>query len=232
MTILCNVLHVCININIVGKKLNYRRLIWNRVWIRVRFYILNPFLQLGRVPSSLLTSTSATPLPFFTIASVLSYISTTRIPRSSPFPPPSPTTAFPSTGFALYCDNPIWNSVIGEYEFDVGRLSFSSFDSLEEHKSHDIVIKFNDLQAELKVPSSSVPYEKLIKNCCVSLEIADSLVCSAWYTSCEYNLVHHIKKMINDQYIKPFAETFKSMISLCVKLEDFDGAYSMIRDLD
>ncbi|KAI3522133.1 hypothetical protein L1887_11612 [Cichorium endivia] len=34
------------------------------------------------------------PLPFFTIASVISYISTTRIPRSSPFPPPSTTTAY------------------------------------------------------------------------------------------------------------------------------------------
>ncbi|KAI3521898.1 hypothetical protein L1887_11374 [Cichorium endivia] len=36
----------------------------------------HPFLQLGRTSSSLLTSTSATPLLFFTIASVLSYIST------------------------------------------------------------------------------------------------------------------------------------------------------------
>ncbi|CAH1425978.1 protein ALP1-like [Lactuca sativa] len=43
-------------------------------------------------PSSLLTSTSAAPLLFFTIASVLSYISTTRKPRSSPSPPPSPST--------------------------------------------------------------------------------------------------------------------------------------------
>ncbi|KAI3508538.1 hypothetical protein L1887_23546 [Cichorium endivia] len=122
----------------------------------------------------------------------------------------------------------------------------SSFNSLEEHKSHgllnieDIVIKFNDLQAELKVPSSSVPYEKLIKKCCVSLEVRLAIdlvesmfeeglnvrintfnsILTAWYTSCEYNLVHRIKKMINDHYIKPIAETFKSMISLCVKLKD------------
>ncbi|KAI3498339.1 hypothetical protein L1887_34111 [Cichorium endivia] len=44
------------------------------------------------------------PLPFFTIASVISYISTTRIPRSSPFPPPSTTTAYlEKVGCSMKC---------------------------------------------------------------------------------------------------------------------------------
>ncbi|MFS7979707.1 putative harbinger transposase-derived nuclease domain-containing protein [Helianthus anomalus] len=45
-------------------------------------------------PSSLLTSTSAAPLLFFTIASVLSFISTSRKPQP-PSPPPSPSSTSP-----------------------------------------------------------------------------------------------------------------------------------------
>ncbi|KAK9071158.1 hypothetical protein SSX86_009726 [Deinandra increscens subsp. villosa] len=59
-------------------------------------------------PSSLLTSTSAAPLLFFTIASVLSFISTSRKPRppSSPSPPPSPQ--FSVAAFRALSTERIW----------------------------------------------------------------------------------------------------------------------------
>nr|GEX02292.1 hypothetical protein [Tanacetum cinerariifolium] len=58
-------------------------------------------------PSSLLTSTSAAPLLFFTIASVLSYISTKKSPRTKPTSPTSPNH-FSVTAFRALSAEPVW----------------------------------------------------------------------------------------------------------------------------
>ncbi|XP_048327148.1 pentatricopeptide repeat-containing protein At4g21880, mitochondrial isoform X3 [Ziziphus jujuba] len=34
------------------------------------------------------------------------------------------------------------------------------------------------------------------------------------------------------QNLKPISETFRLMITLCVKIKDFDGAYGMLNDLE
>lgn len=124
--------------------------------------------------------------------------------------------------------------------------------SIPNLQAEDIVVKFKSLQAELKIASSSVAYGKLIKTCCDSLEVhlaidlVDSMledglvvpistvnsILTACHTSCDYNLVHRIYSMIIDHNIKSNADTFTVMISLCVKMKDFDGAYEMIKDAE
>ncbi|KAI3673777.1 hypothetical protein L6452_39907 [Arctium lappa] len=135
---------------------------------------------------------------------------------------------------------------------ELSNLIYSYAKSIPNIPVEDILVKFKNLQDELKVVSSSVSYEKLIKACCESLEVnlginlIDSMfedgltvrihmfnsLLTACYASCDYNLVHRIKSMIDDHNIKPNAETYRNMISLCVKMKDFDGAYGMIKDLE
>ncbi|KAJ9568091.1 hypothetical protein OSB04_004057 [Centaurea solstitialis] len=134
---------------------------------------------------------------------------------------------------------------------ELSNLIYSYAKSVPNIPIEDILVKFKNLQDELKVASSSVSYEKLIKTCCESLEVhlaidlIDSMLedgltvrpstfnslLTACYASCDYNLVHRIKSMIDDHNIKANAETYRNMISLCVKMKDFDGAYGMIEDL-
>ncbi|KAK1407047.1 hypothetical protein QVD17_38657 [Tagetes erecta] len=125
--------------------------------------------------------------------------------------------------------------------------------SMPKILAEDIVEKFKNLHTELKVAPSSRSHEKLVKACCDSLEVhlaidlVDSIledglqvntnminsILMACFANCEYTLVHRINSMINDhESIKPNAETFRIMISMCVKMKDFDRAYSMIKDLE
>ncbi|KAJ0959875.1 hypothetical protein J5N97_000391 [Dioscorea zingiberensis] len=45
-------------------------------------------------------------------------------------------------------------------------------------------------------------------------------------------LVHQIYSVISRGNLKPNSETFRSMINLCVKMKDYEGAYSMLSDLE
>ncbi|KAJ0751303.1 putative tetratricopeptide-like helical domain superfamily, pentacotripeptide-repeat region of PRORP [Helianthus annuus] len=117
----------------------------------------------------------------------------------------------------------------------------------------DIVEKFKSLHTELKVATSSGSHGNLIKSCCdshevhLAIDLVDSMledglevktttvnsILTACFASCEYTLVHRINSIINDhESIKPNAETFRLMISMYVKLNDFDRAYGMIKDLE
>ncbi|KAL7598217.1 pentatricopeptide repeat-containing protein At4g04790, mitochondrial isoform X1 [Lactuca sativa] len=140
----------------------------------------------------------------------------------------------------------------GETGQDLSNLIYCYAMSIPNIQIENIVTKFKSLQAELKVSSSSVPYEKLIKTCCSSgevhlaIDLVESMfeeglnvrintinsILTTCDLSCEYNLVHRINSMINDHNIHPNAETFRIMISLCVKMKDFDKAYSIIGDLE
>ncbi|KAK9080651.1 hypothetical protein SSX86_000409 [Deinandra increscens subsp. villosa] len=138
-------------------------------------------------------------------------------------------------------------------EHDLSNLIYSYAMSMPKIQAEDIVEKFKDLHAELKVAPSSGSHEKLIKLCCDSLEVdlaidlVDSMledglkvkttlvnsILIACFGSCEYTLVRRINSLINDhESIKPNAETFRIMIGMCVKMKDFDRAYGMIKDLE
>ncbi|XP_071692376.1 pentatricopeptide repeat-containing protein At4g04790, mitochondrial-like [Rutidosis leptorrhynchoides] len=140
----------------------------------------------------------------------------------------------------------------GNGEEHLLKLIYDYAMSIPNLQAEDIVVKFKSLQAELKIESSSIAYEKLIKTCCdylevqLAIDLVDSLlndgldvhintinsILTACHASCEYNLVRRIKIMINDHKIVPNLETFSTMISLLVKLKDFDGAYEMIKDVE
>ncbi|XP_048330398.2 pentatricopeptide repeat-containing protein At4g21880, mitochondrial isoform X1 [Ziziphus jujuba] len=44
--------------------------------------------------------------------------------------------------------------------------------------------------------------------------------------------VHRVYSVICHQNLKPISETFRLMITLCIKMKDFDGAYGMLNDLE
>ncbi|KAF5807413.1 putative tetratricopeptide-like helical domain superfamily, pentacotripeptide-repeat region of PRORP [Helianthus annuus] len=136
---------------------------------------------------------------------------------------------------------------------DLSNLIYCYAMSMPKIHVEDIVEKFKSLHAELKVATSSGSHGNLIKACCdshevhLAIDLVDSMledglevktmtvnyILTACFASFEYTLVHRINSIINDhESIKPNAETFRLMISMYVKLNDFDRAYGMIKDLE
>nr|XP_023876966.1 pentatricopeptide repeat-containing protein At4g04790, mitochondrial-like [Quercus suber] len=116
----------------------------------------------------------------------------------------------------------------------------------------DVISKFKNFHAKLEVTPSSSSYAELITYCCDSLKVHAALdlvdeMCEVGLTlsievlhsilhateeSCEFNLVRRIYSVICCQDMTPNNETFRSMISLCVRMKDFEGAYGMLEDLE
>lgn len=116
----------------------------------------------------------------------------------------------------------------------------------------DVISKFKNFHAKLEVTPSSSSYAELITYCCDSLKVHAALdlvdeMCEVGLTlsievlhsilhaseeSCEFNLVRRIYSVICHQDMTPKNETFRSMISLCVRMKDFEGAYGMLEDLE
>ncbi|XP_048327147.1 pentatricopeptide repeat-containing protein At4g04790, mitochondrial isoform X2 [Ziziphus jujuba] len=72
-------------------------------------------------------------------------------------------------------------------------------------------------------PFSTVAYKFL--PCFFSIGLTDNPALTAFQ-------VHHVNSVICHQNLKPISETFRLMITLCVKIKDFDGAYGMLNDLE
>ncbi|KAM1582839.1 hypothetical protein ACFX10_030524 [Malus domestica] len=116
----------------------------------------------------------------------------------------------------------------------------------------DVISEFNKWHKKLEVTPSSASYEKLIMYCCDSLKVHVALelvneMCELGLTfsieavhpilrasdeSCDFNLVRKIYSLICQYKLEPNCETFRCMISLCVKMKDYEGAYSMLRDVE
>ncbi|KAJ7948482.1 Pentatricopeptide repeat-containing protein [Quillaja saponaria] len=116
----------------------------------------------------------------------------------------------------------------------------------------DVILKFQSLHSKLDVSASSSSYEKLILYCCDSLKVHVALdtvdeMCQAGLTlsievlhsilraskeTYEFNLVRRIHSVICRLNLKANSETFRSMISLHVKMKDFVGAYDMLDGLE
>ncbi|ONI13099.1 hypothetical protein PRUPE_4G202300 [Prunus persica] len=116
----------------------------------------------------------------------------------------------------------------------------------------DVISNFKNWHMKLEVTPSSAGYEKLIMYCCESLKVHAALemveeMCERGLTvsigalhsilrasdeSCDFNLVRQMYSMISRYKLKPNGETFRSMITLCVKMKDYGGAYDMLSDLE
>ncbi|VVB07809.1 unnamed protein product [Arabis nemorensis] len=115
----------------------------------------------------------------------------------------------------------------------------------------DAILKFNKLHKELDVMPSSTSYEKLVKYLCDSNEVVTALdvvekmgeadliisadilrsVLHAVDEVLEFNLVRRIHSIMCTKSVKPNSENFRSIIRLCTRIRDFEGAYNMLGNL-
>ncbi|KAJ0106276.1 hypothetical protein Patl1_19620 [Pistacia atlantica] len=131
---------------------------------------------------------------------------------------------------------------------NVSNVIFSYTFGIPNLEVEDIISKFRDLHAKLEIKPSSASYEKLIAYTCdlyrvyLALDIVDEMseagltpsidTLNSVLIACEkdftHNSVHRVYSMIFHHNLKPNSETFRCMISLSVKMYDFDGAYGML----
>ncbi|CAN6972352.1 unnamed protein product [Brassica rapa subsp. trilocularis] len=115
----------------------------------------------------------------------------------------------------------------------------------------DTILKFNKMHEELDVMPSSTSYEKLVKYSCDSNEVVTALdvvekmgeagvtitadilhsLLHAIDEVLEFNLVRRIHSIMCTNSVKPSSENFRSMIRLCTRIRDFEGAYNMLGNL-
>ncbi|KAG5255136.1 pentatricopeptide repeat-containing protein [Salix suchowensis] len=134
---------------------------------------------------------------------------------------------------------------------DISTLIFSYATSIPNLAVEDVVSKFKTVHTILKMSPSSTSYEKLIVYSCnllkvhLALDIVDQMckeglsvsintihsILNATEESLNFNLVRRIYSLIYQLHLTPNNETFRSMISLSVKMKDFEGAYGLLDDL-
>ncbi|EHA8590375.1 Pentatricopeptide repeat-containing protein [Cocos nucifera] len=69
--------------------------------------------------------------------------------------------------------------------------------------------------------------------CCLNVPIESfHPILHACEQCCELNMVHPIYSVMRRHNLKPKGDTFKSMISLCMKMKDFEGAYNLLTDAE
>ncbi|GFZ12476.1 tetratricopeptide repeat (TPR)-like superfamily protein [Actinidia rufa] len=91
---------------------------------------------------------------------------------------------------------------------------------------------------EPRAPSPRIPYARTSHKCMHGwggglmwyIELGGGLSLRA--SPIQEPSVHRIYSVICRNNLKPDTETFRSMISLSVKMKDFEGAYNMIKDLE
>ncbi|XP_010538848.1 PREDICTED: pentatricopeptide repeat-containing protein At4g21880, mitochondrial isoform X2 [Tarenaya hassleriana] len=131
---------------------------------------------------------------------------------------------------------------------NVSELIFSFAANTTNSTVGDVILAFNKLHEDLNVMPSSDAYEKLIKYSCdwhevdTALDIVEQMLEAGDMVSSgslqsllhtieqinEFHLVRRIYSIMCHENVKPTGETTRCMISLCVKLKDFEGAYNML----
>ncbi|EOY12570.1 Tetratricopeptide repeat-like superfamily protein, putative isoform 2 [Theobroma cacao] len=134
---------------------------------------------------------------------------------------------------------------------NISRLILSYASSIPNLKVEDTFLKFKSFHKKFKIIPSSASYEMLITYCCdfhkvhVALDLVNEMcelglslpietlhrILYASEESYEFHLVRQIYSVICLHNLKPNSETFRSMISLSVKMKDFEGAYAMLNDM-
>ncbi|CAH8381853.1 unnamed protein product [Eruca vesicaria subsp. sativa] len=115
----------------------------------------------------------------------------------------------------------------------------------------DTIMNFNKMHEELDVKPSSTSYEKLVKYSCDSNEVVTALdvvekmgeagvtittdilhsLLHAIDEVLEFTLVRRIHSIMCTKSVKPSCENFRSMIRMCTRIRDFEGAYNMLGNL-
>ncbi|XP_021287856.1 pentatricopeptide repeat-containing protein At4g21880, mitochondrial-like isoform X3 [Herrania umbratica] len=134
---------------------------------------------------------------------------------------------------------------------NISRLILSYASSIPNLKVEDTFLKFKSLHKKFTIIPSSASYEMLITYCCdfhkvhVALDMVNEMcelglslsiemlhrISHACEESYEFHLVRQIYSVICLHNLKPNSETFRRMISLSVKMKDFEGAYAMLNDM-
>uniref|UniRef100_A0A6V7QU75 PROP1-like PPR domain-containing protein n=1 Tax=Ananas comosus var. bracteatus TaxID=296719 RepID=A0A6V7QU75_ANACO len=140
--------------------------------------------------------------------------------------------------------------VIGTEDENISVLIFDYATSIPNLAVETIISKFSTLHQRLALIASSASYDKLIALCCdmsevqMALDIVDHMVQAglnvsiesfhpiihACEQSCDLQMVHPIYSVMRQHNLKLKGDTLKSMITLCVKMKDFDGAYNLLSD--
>ncbi|XP_020269191.1 pentatricopeptide repeat-containing protein At4g21880, mitochondrial-like isoform X1 [Asparagus officinalis] len=135
-------------------------------------------------------------------------------------------------------------------EKNVSPLIYEYVSSIPNLEVEEIISKFSNLHKGLEVCPSIVSCEMLIKICCTSSKIRAAvevieLICQsgldipdhffdpllhACERSCEFDMVRPIYSVMSRHNVRPKEKTFKSLISLCVRMKDFEGAYNLLAD--
>ncbi|KAK1280861.1 Pentatricopeptide repeat-containing protein [Acorus gramineus] len=157
----------------------------------------------------------------------------------------------------LLLENFVEKFILALKNSDAMEESISSFiynyvTSMPNLAVEEVVSKFKELHERLEVASSFASYEKLINLCCDCLKVHEALsivdhmcqsdlapsikalrpIIRASGQSCELNLVHQIYPLMRSHNLKPDKRTFRNMISFCVKMKDFEGAYNILADAE
>nr|UPT48575.1 pentatricopeptide repeat protein AaPPR351 [Agave angustifolia] len=138
----------------------------------------------------------------------------------------------------------------GDGEHNISSFIYDYATNIPNLAVEEIISKFSNLHEQLGVLPTIVSCDMLIKLCCNSskvraaMDVVD-LVCQsgldvpddffdpllhACERSCEFDMVRPIYSVMRRHNLKPRESTFKNMISLCVRMKDFEGAYNILTD--
>ncbi|CAE6183819.1 unnamed protein product [Arabidopsis arenosa] len=111
----------------------------------------------------------------------------------------------------------------------VSNLIFSYATCIPNSSVEDAIFKFNKLHEELDIVPSYTSYENLVSYLCGSNEVVTAL--DIVENLCEAGLVQRIYSIMSNKSVKPNSETFRRSIHLCIRIKDFEGAYTMLGNL-
>ncbi|KAF0925028.1 hypothetical protein E2562_015336 [Oryza meyeriana var. granulata] len=140
-------------------------------------------------------------------------------------------------------------------ESGVGKLSSIIFEyaaNIPNIAVEDVIESFNRWHEQFEVAPSIFASEKIISLCCKSSKISLALdvveclcksnpnatvelfnpIIHACEQGSEFHMVHPMYDLMRRHKLNLKSETFRSMIMLCVKMKDFEGAYNILTDAE
>ncbi|KAL6629199.1 hypothetical protein ACP70R_028964 [Stipagrostis hirtigluma subsp. patula] len=135
---------------------------------------------------------------------------------------------------------------------NISSLIFHYAANIPNIEVEDVVESFHKWHDKFEVVPSIAAYGKIVSICCnsskitLALDVADCMcksnsnvpvesfhpIIQACEQRCELHMVRPIYDLIRQHKLKLKSETYKSMISLFVKMKDFEGAYSILTDAE
>ncbi|KAE8779586.1 pentatricopeptide repeat-containing protein [Hordeum vulgare] len=134
----------------------------------------------------------------------------------------------------------------------VSSLIFDYAANIPSLEAEDVISAFNKWREKFKITPSADAYDRIISFCCSSsktslaLDVAECLcksnpsvpiellnpIIHACEQGYELHMARPLYNLMSLYKLKLKPETFRSMISLCVKMKDFEGAYTILTDAE